>query len=276
MFRAVQHFGWCALFCWGLLAGCAHTPPTNRPVATAGVRPAAPPAPTVVSTPSSPLPRTRLTPTVATGQDSGPVSTPATTPPPPAANRPPATPPAQPTRTAPLPAAARPEPAPDPQVLDGAYRLKPLDVIIVNLRGIPEPMEMEEHIDESGMINLPFIGWIKAADRTSSQLEREIERSYKEQQYYKQITVSILNPSQSYYVRGEVKQPGRFPLMSGVTVAQAVATAGGYTEFANPRKTQITRAGRKITIDLREVERRPDRDIDVKSGDVILVPRSIF
>jgi polysaccharide export outer membrane protein len=77
-------------------------------------------------------------------------------------------------------------------------------------------------------------------------------------------------------VRGEVLQPGRYKLTSGLTVVRALAAAGGYTEFANPRKVKILRGGKAFYVNLRELEQYPDRDIEIKPGDVMVVPRSMF
>ena len=83
-------------------------------------------------------------------------------------------------------------------------------------------------------------------------------------------------PSQSYFIQGEVRQPQRFPLMTGTTLLQAVAAAGGYTEFADPKRVTLTR-GRDVRVyNMRDVEKNPQQDISVESGDVIRIPRSFF
>jgi len=169
------------------------------------------------------------------------------------------------------PSASRP-----PGLDDSAYRLKPLDPVVIYLRGIPNPDEINEIVDEWGNINLPYIGSIKADGHTTSELEKKIEETYLSRQIYKQVTVNVVIPAQSYYVRGEVRKPGRYPLISGVTLVQAIAAAGGYTEFANPRKTKVIRGGKTFVRDIRELEQRPEKDEDIESGDVIVIPRSVF
>jgi polysaccharide export outer membrane protein len=155
-----------------------------------------------------------------------------------------------------------------------AYRLKALDPIVINLRSIPEPVQMEEIIDEDGYVNLPYIGRIKAAGLTGFELEQAVQDTYTEQGYYRHVTVNVLVASQSYYVRGEVKKPGRFPLISGVRLLQAVATAGGFTEYANPKKIKLIRGVKTFEYNYWELEESPEKDVDVEAGDVIVVPRS--
>jgi polysaccharide export outer membrane protein len=158
-----------------------------------------------------------------------------------------------------------------------AYRLRPGDPLIIYLRGIyPRDEQIEQMIDERGFINLPHIDTVLAAGRTSSELEAEIQRTYIERKIYRQITVNVVMPSQSYYIRGEVQRPGRYPLVTGTTVLQAIAAAGGYTDYANPKNIRITRGGKVINVNARDLERRPERDVDVESGDVIVVPRSLL
>jgi len=157
------------------------------------------------------------------------------------------------------------------------YRLRYGDPVIIFLRGIlPKDDQIEDIVDERGYVTLPYVDDVLAAGRTSSELEREIQRIYIERQIYRSVTVSVVSPSQSFFVQGEVRQPQRYPLVSGTTVLQAIAAAGGYTEYAEPRKVSLTRGRDVKVINMRDVERNPQQDLSVESGDVIRVPRSIF
>lgn len=157
------------------------------------------------------------------------------------------------------------------------YRLRYGDPVIIFLRGIlPKDDQIEDIVDERGYVTLPYVDDVLAAGRTSSELEREIQRIYIERQIYRSVTVSVVSPSQSFFVQGEVRLPQRYPLVSGTTVLQAIAAAGGYTEYAEPRKVSLTRGRDVKVINMRDVERNPQQDLSVESGDVIRVPRSIF
>lgn len=157
------------------------------------------------------------------------------------------------------------------------YRLRYGDPVIIFLRGIlPKDDQIEDIVDERGYVTLPYVDDVLAAGRTSSELEREIQRIYIDRQIYRSVTVSVVSPSQSFFVQGEVRQPQRYPLVSGTTVLQAIAAAGGYTEYAEPRKVSLTRGRDVKVINMRDVERNPQQDLSVESGDVIRVPRSIF
>lgn len=111
---------------------------------------------------------------------------------------------------------------------------------------------------------------------TSSQLQAAIQKAYLDGKIYRHITINVMIPTQSYYVRGEVRQPGRFALTGGMTILKALAAAGGYTEFANPRRVNVIRMGETFETNVRDIERSPERDVEVQPGDVIVVPRSMF
>jgi protein involved in polysaccharide export with SLBB domain len=164
--------------------------------------------------------------------------------------------------------------------LSTAYRLKAGDPVVVYLRGIPGvpggEQSNEDIVDENGSINMPYVGAIQAGGKTSTELEQTVQKAYIDQQIYRYLTVSVVVPSRSYYVRGEIKQPGRFQILSRVTVVQAIAAAGGFTEFANPSKVEILRGNQRIRVNVAEFEKYPERDKELESGDVIIVQRSFF
>lgn len=156
------------------------------------------------------------------------------------------------------------------------YVLKPGDFIAIYLRGIPREEEIQDVVDEQGYVTLTYINEVKAAGKTTSELERAIREAYLTAEIYKNISVNVVMMQQSYFVRGEVKSPGRFALMSGVTLLQAIAAAGGYTEFAQPKKVKLIRGDDSRIIDVRDIEKNPEKDIPIEAEDVIVVPRSVF
>jgi polysaccharide export outer membrane protein len=82
----------------------------------------------------------------------------------------------------------------------------------------------------------------------------------------------VIQPLVRIIVGGEVGGGGIQSVPPGTTVAQAIALAGGVTEFANIRDVRIFRGGTEARIDLS----RPDseaRHIQIRSGDQIVVGR---
>lgn len=157
------------------------------------------------------------------------------------------------------------------------YRLKPMDPITITMSGIPEQQKMiEEVVDEKGCINLTHIGTIEVVGCTASELEDKIERAYIEGDIYRNVNINVMMHSQSFYVRGEVKMPGRYPLTTGTTLLQAISSAKGYTEYANQKKIILIRNGKKYRYDGEDLESNPQDDIKIEPGDLIRVERSII
>lgn len=77
--------------------------------------------------------------------------------------------------------------------------------------------------------------------------------------------------AETFYVFGEVRSPGSFPIQEGLTVLQALSLAGGATEFAALNRITITRIE-----DGEQVELRVRLDDLVQRDDTITVPVKFF
>jgi polysaccharide export outer membrane protein len=71
-----------------------------------------------------------------------------------------------------------------------------------------------------------------------------------------------------FYVSGEVKAPGEFPLRGGMTFRMAIARGGGVTDAGSINSLSVTRGGHKLP--------RVDLDGKVLAGDVIVVGERLF
>lgn len=83
---------------------------------------------------------------------------------------------------------------------------------------------------------------------------------------------SIYVPKAAFvYVTGEVKNPGAFKITKGLTVLRSITLAGGFTQKANKKRTEIVRKDGKsensITIKMEDL---------VQADDIIVVPESLF
>jgi protein involved in polysaccharide export with SLBB domain len=155
------------------------------------------------------------------------------------------------------------------------YRLKIGDVVSIMIR-TPQAESFEMAIDENGNIKLPYIDIVSAVGLTPAELESRIKRAYIDGQIYKMVTVNVFVPMRSYFVRGEIRQPGRFPLTTGMTLVQAIAACGGFTDFADPRDVRVLRGDRRIRFNVRDMETNPEKDVSIEAGDVIIVTRRFF
>jgi polysaccharide export outer membrane protein len=129
-----------------------------------------------------------------------------------------------------------------------------------------------------GMISVPLLGDVKAAGKTPLQLADEIAEALKKYVQDPNVTI-VLSQSNSkiIYMMGEVGKTGPIGMTPGMTLLQAIATAGGMTEFANAKKIYILRTenGRqqKISVHYKQALRGDAAlNLTLNSGDTIVVP----
>jgi polysaccharide export outer membrane protein len=136
----------------------------------------------------------------------------------------------------------------------------------------------QEKIKEDGTITLTLNQLFKADGKTRGDLEKEIRARYVPD-YFKYLTVTVTPDVNTrwYYVDGEVKTPSRQNYISRITVLKAIASAGGFTDFANKKKVKLTRVdGRTQTVNCVKALDKPSLDPEVYPGDKIHVPRRIW
>lgn len=142
----------------------------------------------------------------------------------------------------------------------------------LNVRVFNEPtLSGEFVVDGSGIVSLPLVGEIY----TEGMTVREFQRAYKdalEPDYLNdaRLAVEVLN-YRPYYILGEVQRPGEYPYSAGLTVLNAVATAGGFTYRANRKVVYVrTIDGEgEIKVELTPVTR-------VQPGDTIRIDERLF
>lgn len=156
-----------------------------------------------------------------------------------------------------------------PLAAAGDYRIATNDKIKVTVVGEAE-LSGELAVDKSGLVNGPHVGQIQAAGLTLPQFEYAYATKLREGEILRQprVTAEITN-LRPIYVLGEVKRPGQYAFVKGMTVQKAVALAEGYTYMASENTVEITRGGTKVTLDL-TVETK------VMPGDEVRVPSRIF
>jgi len=183
------------------------------------------------------------------------------------------------TAAAPAPATEPLPPASAPAAeLSPAYLLQVGDPLIISVAGPQLEDRFETTIDERGFVKLRFIGSVRAMGRTATELEREIEAEYTDRQkIYREVYVRVLVPNNFYFIGGEVRQPGRFPLIGRVTLSQAVVAAGNFTEWARrDGRLILVRNNERRTVFFRDIVSDPSQDVELRPGDVITVERSFL
>jgi polysaccharide biosynthesis/export protein len=107
-------------------------------------------------------------------------------------------------------------------------------------------MTGEYEVNSSGNISLPLVGDVRATGKTTRQLEQAIIGRMKgqiSQDPKVNVEISAYAP---FYIFGEVRKAGEYPFRPGLTVADAVAMASGFTYRANEDKIYVRHAGSPV------------------------------
>lgn len=151
-------------------------------------------------------------------------------------------------------------------VLD-SLRLFPGDVLRVEIWREGD-LSGEFPVDPTGTVTLPLLGPQPASSMRWPEFRERLMEAYREQLKAPSI---VLTPLRQVFVLGEVNQPGLYFVDPTVTLAGAVARAGGASPQGDLRRMRLVREGRTI------VDELPVEDAlfaaDVRSRDQIFVGR---
>jgi polysaccharide export outer membrane protein len=158
-------------------------------------------------------------------------------------------------------------------------RLHVGDTVSIIFSGLPSDdyPPQEKPIKGDGTITLLDIGRVQAAGKTPGELEDAIHDLYVPR-FVKHLNVTVKTAGDRvYFVRGEVKAPGRMLYTGGITVSKAITSAGDFTDFANRGKVYLTRAdGKRFKLNVNRILAGKDPDPPVYPGDQIEVYKRMF
>jgi polysaccharide export outer membrane protein len=181
--------------------------------------------------------------------------------------------PAPPALAAPAPA----PPAPAAGTAADTYVIGASDVIAISVWKEPT-LSGSLLVRPDGMISLPLLGDVQASGLTPLQLADQIATRLTKfvQDPNVSVVVSQIH-SKVVYLMGEVGKKGPIEMTPGMTLLEAIGSAGGITEFANAKKIYILRdeAGKheKIPVHYKEALKGASAlDLVLKPGDTIVVP----
>lgn len=152
--------------------------------------------------------------------------------------------------------------------------------IQISIQGVPP--EERARIDgiypvgESGSINMPYIGMVRAAGLRPEVLSVNIQNAYKQAGYYRNPTIQVIASSadtideQVVHVGGHVRQTGPVKYIQGLTLYQAVQAARGASEFGSMKRVKLFRGGNQRQYDL---TRAQDMNVILQPNDTIEVPQ---
>jgi polysaccharide export outer membrane protein len=171
----------------------------------------------------------------------------------------------------------RPIQTPPGSQSDPSYRLGPEDQLRISVWENKD-LTLDLVVRPDGKISMPLLQDVPAEGLTAAQLAANIQEGLSAYIVNPEVTVIVLQVNApKYYIIGYVTRPGTYPLRGDTSVLQALALAGGLTQFASPRSIKLIRATRgrqevrKINYyDL--INDGGEGNYLLKSGDTIVVP----
>ena len=166
----------------------------------------------------------------------------------------------------------------DTIAVDPTYKIGPQDMLRIDVWKEPDISRVVP-VRPDGKVTLPLLNDVQAAGLTPVQLSAKIAEGLKKYITNPQVTVGVTEiNSRRIFVTGEVGHPGAFSLLPNMTVLQALAGAGGFTQFARIKNIYVLRTedGKQVKHPFNYKEavsgKNPEQNITLEGGDVIVVP----
>lgn len=175
------------------------------------------------------------------------------------------------------------------------YTLQPGDVVSVEVLE-DASLNRNAMVLPDGNISFPFAGTIRASGRSVSQVEASLRQAlapnfattptvFVSIASLAQGATGLTGPTITIYVVGQVNQPGPIAVESGVNFLQALASTGGFNQFAAIKRVQLRRTdpatGQEVVY-LFNLKKVGDGatitgNTTMREGDIIFVPeRRLF
>ena len=167
---------------------------------------------------------------------------------------------------------------------DYLYKIGPLDSVSVIVWRNQE-LSTSVPVRPDGKITAPLIEDLPALGKDSTTLARDIEKALSK--YVRDPIVTVIvtgfngpKPEQIRVI-GEAAKPQALPYRQGMTLLDLMITVGGLTDFADGNNASIMRTaegGKQYNVRLKDLVKRGDisANVDVKPGDILLIPQSWF
>jgi len=159
------------------------------------------------------------------------------------------------------------------------YRIGPGDVLQITVWNEPQVSQASIIVLPDGKINLPLVGEIAVAGSTLKEIESQLNTLFKPFITDPDVSVGVKESnSQKIFVVGAVRKEGAIRLVTPLTILQAIAEAGGLTEFARRSKISVLRNNgtKQITLpfDYNAVIRgeKSEQNVLLQTGDTVVVP----
>jgi protein involved in polysaccharide export with SLBB domain len=151
------------------------------------------------------------------------------------------------------------------------YRIDTGDRVSITVYQEPDLSVTGVRVKANGTIAYPLLGDLSVAGLTSQELQNLVTTKLLDG-YLKKPSINVsIDSYRLYYIKGEVNRPGGYAFVDGLTVAKAVALAGGYTVRASESSITLVRES-----DPETPLEKAGTNTPIRPGDVITVGESFF
>jgi polysaccharide export outer membrane protein len=159
---------------------------------------------------------------------------------------------------------------------DSEFKLGPDDVIQISVYQ-EKDLDTTVPVRPDGKISIPLIGEMPASGKTAIELQKEIAQRYTRFIAEPAVTVIVKEiNSPKVSVLGEVKSPGTYKIKDRATILDAIAMAGGLTEYAKKDNIRLIRqdgAGERRTVKIKlDDQIKSDQAKGRRSGPCYVLP----
>jgi polysaccharide biosynthesis/export protein len=158
------------------------------------------------------------------------------------------------------------------------YKIGIGDILTITTWKEPDFTVDSVRVRSDGKITFPLLDDIQAEGLTTMGLKKAVQKKLSVYVEAPNVTVTLINPmSRRFYILGEILNTGEYPLIKKLTVMQAFALAGGFTEWADKNKILLYRKGNNkeetIIIRYKDIIKGDfSKDIQLQPDDTIIVP----
>src|SRR5262245_1659931 len=164
------------------------------------------------------------------------------------------------------------------------YVIGPGDQVNIVVWRNPE-LSLSVPVRPDGRITTPLVEDLAALGKDRTTLARDIEKALskyiRDPVVTRMLTTFVGPASESIRVIGEAQKPQAIPYRQNMTVLDVMISVGGLTDFADGNGAVLLRptdGNKQYTVRLRDLVKRGDvsANVDMKPGDVVIIPQSWF
>lgn len=160
--------------------------------------------------------------------------------------------------------------------------LGPGDMFTLDMVG-EKDLPRDFQVASDGTVDFPYVHRMKVQGLEPQEIARAVRERLIELRILvdPSIIVSVKEyNSKRVTVLGQVQKPGSFPLTPGMTLVQAISSAGGLNAIGNGDRVNLTRRNQQssttVVLSLDAITEGRSPDLPLQAGDQIFVHERVF